>query len=742
MLILFSFPFAVLADEEQGSISGNIDAVNSWTVDMWKENFPNTDFTVLKNYNGSDLDYNLLRQRVEDFPNEFQVIIIKPTEYNQPNISDIFSFVYCFGNADNYQQFYLNFPSGYSDFDLGKYYSFVNNRFDLYNLSQTSGKYYYSVATSEFLNPSSKICICNSLEWYNYMVERAGNVSTDGLYYYDGNILQSFLDVVDEENYGQRLYDVSKVGNSGSFLYFYDCFDSPKGKYNYNYYEDGLTTDPMMNYLSSSVVFEDELYFVSDFNVDNHYESQHQENLIFYLKINDEDNYNLSYSENAQDGNKMTSEQLESWISDYIIQHTTTKHFERGSYLFVNLYSTIRLSWLKKLKGSNFSLHRVSKQGLNVAEQWQYYIKFTMPNSYTFVANEETGNCVFTGCRTATSAKKFNPVTGKVLTDSGGVGSNIDNADLGTISDKSDLLNDGWSSGYPNSSGNYSYCVTVNRNTEPFLKFYFQKKPKVHSYFYTDSQIKYTLDLSENIGYVYHVGYNISSRFDFTKNTLDDLKKSGTTLSNIVNAVSLGSDVASLAVESSSPYMAIVSSVFNFVQVLDGLGCNIDTIPQSYTIDLWTNYTGTLNSHRGYYTYFNWDIGVDGAFIRDNSDDTHNYAQDYQQDHAPGTEQPTESGTGSSSGGNTYNTWNYYYYDNNGNVHGGGDLTYIATEPPTASELFYQNTDFNFNAPTLWNYATNAMSFCKSAFTIFPPFIWLLIASGIVLVIALRLLGR
>ena len=730
-LILFSC-LCVFADSISGSFG---DDVQAWSVDMWKDKFPNTDFSKIKYSLSSDLDYNLLRQRVADFPNEFQVIIITPTSNSQPLFSNIINPCYLFGNAENYQDYYFNFPSGYSGSDLGKYYRFVNNQFELKNLSQIAGKYCYSISPSEFSNSSSKIVICNSLEWYNYMVELAGDASTDGLYYYDGNILQSFLDVVDSANYDDVLYDVSSnLGNH--FIKFYDCFESYKGKYNYEFFKD----DRFKNYLNSSFSFDDEIFYTS--NVDtasSNVNYQHKEVLDFYVKINDEDNYNLSLRLNAQDSSKMTDSDIQSFITQYLIDHSTCKHFDKGTVPFTTIYTEINNYWFKGT--AKFSLHKVSTGNhTNVATEFQYYIKFPMPNSYTLLDGSSVGgNVVFMGSRTVSNASLLS-------NNSLGIGSRIDEADNGDVKTRADLLRSGWRNGYPNKS-DYPYYIRVLRNSEEFLYFYFKEKPQVKSYFYTDYQIKYTVDLTNMQGYIYHKNYNVSTDFDFSSSKINDLKSSRISFEDIVNAVELGSDISSLVVES-SPYFPIVSFFFDIFKTFYSFDISAYS---NLSLILWTNYVGQMSNGagdmRGYLVQFNWDVGVDKAFVRDNSDDTHNYSDDVIHDIPTSQEMPTEVVTDTSGNiVNSYNsyTYNYYYSDNNGNVHGGGDQTYTPTEASTSvSELAYQSvTDFDFNAGTLWNYANSFMSFCKNAFLIFPPFIWLLIASGIVVVIALRLLGR
>lgn len=730
MLILFSFPFVVFADSISGSFG---DDVQAWSVDMWKDKFPNTDFSKIKNSLSSDLDYSMLRQRVADFPNEFQVILITPTSINQPFFSSIINICYLFGNLENYEDFYLRFPDNYSGSDLGKYYSFANNQFELKNLPQISGKYYYSLSPSEFLN-SSKIVICNSLEWYNYMVERSGNASTDGLYYYDGNILQSFLDVVDSANYDDVLYDVSSnLGNH--FIKFYDCFESYKGKYNYEFFKD----DRFKNYLNSSFSFDDEIFYTS--NVDtasSNVNYQHKEVLDFYVKINDEDNYNLSLRLNAQDSSKMTDSDIQSFITQYLIDHSTCKHFDKGTVPFTTVYTEINNYWFKGT--AKFSLHKVSTGNhTNVATEFQYYIKFPMPNSYTLLDGSSVGgSVVFMGSRTVSNASLLS-------NNSLGIGSRIDEADNGDVRTRADLLRSGWRNGYSNTS-DYPYYIRILRNSEEFLYFYFKDKPNVKSYFYTDYQIKYTVDLTNMQGYIYHKNYNVSTDFDFSSSKINDLKSSRISFEDIVNAVELGSDISSLVVES-SPYFPIVSFFFDIFKTFYSFDVSAYS---DLSLILWTNYTGQMSNGagdmRGYLVQFNWDVGVDRAFIRDNSDDTHNYSEDVIHDIPTSQEMPTEVVTDASGNiVNSYNsyTYNYYYSDNNGNVHGGGDQTYTPTEAPTEKDLSslvnYDNYDF---LGQLIDSSRSYAGFIKEALSYMPVWYWAIVGGSIILVVILRILGR
>ena len=175
-LILFSC-LCAFADEHGGT-SGSFDG-NIWTSADWSYCFPNVDFSTL----GSSYDF--FNDRVSDYPSEFQFVIIKPNSSSSTSYFSIFNSIHCFGNAENYEDFYLRFPENYDQSDLGRYYSCNSSGFSLYNLYTQSGKYYYSITPDMFSSASNFIGICNSAEfynyWYNYMISR--NVDTGHFFF-------------------------------------------------------------------------------------------------------------------------------------------------------------------------------------------------------------------------------------------------------------------------------------------------------------------------------------------------------------------------------------------------------------------------------------------------------------------------------------------------------------------------------------------------------------------------------
>ncbi|MGO5078368.1 hypothetical protein ACTQ3J_11290 [Oscillospiraceae bacterium LCP25S3_E3] len=126
----------------------------------------------------------------------------------------------------------------------------------------------------------------------------------------------------------------------------------------------------------------------------------------------------------------------------------------------------------------------------------------------------------------------------------------------------------------------------------------------------------------------------------------------------------------------------------------------------------WTNYTGKFpDNYNGFYCQFNWDLENSGHFQKNNSDDDYDYSNDYKKDNGK--------------------------KDNNGNTHGGA-----VGKPTEAPSQGFNNTNFSFDDNTLWSYANQFLVFCARCFTVLPAWIWLLIASGIAIIIVLRILGR
>lgn len=717
------------ADDEGGGGSSSFGpvVVNELTQQVFVENFFPADFDFEEFVDSNSEFIIQLRQHVSDYPDEdFQMINFS---YDTVRFFCMRDSSYVNDDADYYSFTNSNNDYHYDDIQI---YSEVSTSNYVDTLSYYQSKYMFTFG----MNNASFRCFNNYDAYLNCC--KYNSDCTANIYYYSGNVLHLFLDYLDSLHYQDLLYDVTGVGDN--FLLFYDCFDSYKGKYNYEFFDN----DRFKNYLNSSVTFDDDVFYTS--TVDNvaTINYQHKERLTFYVKINSDDNYSLSYNLNAQDGTSMDDSDIADWIQTYLINHTTCKHYENGPVSFVSWYSHVNSYWFN---GSvNFQLHKIATGNhSNVASEWQYYIKFYMPNSYSYAEGENT---IFIGSRTVSNAVLFNSSTGKLSAGGNGVGSRIDEADVGTMKPKSELLQNGWKNGYPNTSGSYPYYIKMTCNGEEFLYFYFKEKPNVKSYFYTDNQIKYTVDMNNAVGYVYQPQYNISNQFDFSTEKIDELNSTNISLQQIADAVDVGADVTSL-VSSSIGVSPIVSFFFDVFRVWQSYEIDILQSALNLNIVLWTNYTGTISNGlgniRGYYCQFNWNVDGDRSFIRDNSDDNHDYSLDVIHDIPMTQEIPTEIVTDSSgniiSSFNNY-TYNYYYTDNNGYIHGGGDDTYIATEAPThLSEISFSGNTYDF-ATDLLGTSSNYLGFLKSALSFFPAWIWSLVGLGLSIVIFLRILGR
>ena len=255
-------------------------------------------------------------------------------------------------------------------------------------------------------------------------------------------------------------------------------------------------------------------------------------------------------------------------------------------------------------------------------------------------------------------------------------------------------------------------------------------------------------------GYFYSVPFNLSSSFDFAE--IEKIDKS--LLVAIIEKLDTDRNISLVDLQDyiNSTYgsqdfiSSSLSVVYNVAKSYLNMNNDIDNVVNKKLV-IWTNYTGDINRTNwvGYHCRFNWDVDVDGSFIRGNSDDTHNYHNDVVKDIISDTEIATElttviDGNGDiiSSYNTTYNYYSYYTYDNNGNVHGGGDNTYVATEPPThLSEISFSGNSYDFGTD-LVSSSSNFLNFLKSALSFFPVWIWSLVGLGLTVVIFLRILGR
>ena len=86
-----------------------------------------------------------------------------------------------------------------------------------------------------------------------------------------------------------------------------------------------------------------------------------------------------------------------------------------------------------------------------------------------------------------------------------------------------------------------------------------------------------------------------------------------------------------------------------------------------------------------------------------------------------------------------------YYQDPDGEFSNGGknddEFNDIVNGGSSGGDGF-DFGDFEFNSDSLWKYANEFLNFCSKPFAVLPSFIWQIIATGAVIVVILRILGR
>lgn len=697
--LIILIPLATIPASADSSTSSDVGAdVNLWTYDMWSNYYGDVDVTTkdfdfLRNID-IDIDYNYNFMRID-------------TSKTQINSVYLTSFVF---NADDV--FYPPTDSNINGFLLsdtqysGNYYYLNNGAVVEFAANQNSnwsddwyGYYFgmYYVDTINLIN-NYYIWLISDLDIYQSFVDVYPNFADQ--IYYCPDPLQSFLDYVDSQLYDDMFYDVYPLQDGyQNIIRFYDCFDSYYGKYQYDFYSDN-----MLNYLNSSCSIDSPIYYKSS-AIDTGQQlddTELQHNEMYYIYIPVDDDFSIT------DAN------------DYLTTITSCIHFELGPVDFSTWYNDYIVPWLDRYNiDSNYRLITLknvepstsdnptvntgdSKQNINL-------LRITFPSSYTFIESaSDDGGFLMSGCRTMSTAQKVDISNGSIDdTAKDGVGSNIDGGDYLDDKDVDELLNDGWKNGYPNKSS-YPYKITINKNGYVLYEIYFDKKPSIEANFYSDSQIAYDIDFNLTRGYIYAKQQNCYLDFDFRSETEDDYLTSDGTLSDTVT-----DDIKeAMAGEFGQIVKYLVYG--GVTLAVDEAITNSDNYMDEKILRVWTNYTGQLTGvYRGYYVQFNWDLEQDSDFVKNNSDDDHNYSDDYLDD-----------GDG--------------FTDNNGNVHGGASE--VPTEDPEYSG--FNNDDFSFDENNLWDYANSFLNFSAKAFSVMPSFIWQLIACSIVIIIILRILGR
>ena len=506
--------------------------------------------------------------------------------------------------------------------------------------------------------------------------------------YQCSNVYQSFLDYLNAGQY--NFTDIKLLDGYKNLIKFYDQFDSPKGNYNVNYYET-----PMENYINSGVMFKDDVYYQNSKLDDDQKAFQISQLVDFYIIPNKSTQQSFT---NMRLFDFLDSNMSLNAVDDYLKNNSCalyydesgiletsdwyTKHIVNGQSIVTNFATNFKLGYWK--------------------DKQQFYIKFTMPDAYSRLENADKTSVILTGCHTKHSCQAVNPKTGEEI--SAGFGKNINNADNAKRPSKKELLDNGWQRGYPNTQGDFVYKMTLNVNGEEYLYVYFANMPSVSSNFFSDNCIQYGVNFYGTKGYFYDPVNNVSHEFDMTNFSSDETR-------DFNNKNYFGS--ASVKVR--DPLDAVKDFLGSSSQSVtaDFLGIDISEFTNTFTAYFWTNYTGSLKAgYKGYYVQFNWRLEGNEHFRKNNSDDTHNYDDDYKKDDAK--------------------------KDNNGNTHGG------AVENPTEAPSYngFNNSDFQFDENNLWNYATSFLNFCAKAFLILPAFIWQLIACSIVIIIILRIAGR
>lgn len=504
--------------------------------------------------------------------------------------------------------------------------------------------------------------------------------------YQCSDVYKLFLAYLNKTNYNFNVI-VPPDGFNKTAIKYYAWDDGPKGKYQLDYYDINLE-----NYAKCGLFADVQTYYSSTFNNDKSINFMHKENITFYVDVTDVlrdiDGFNSAFNySDSEIESFLNKDNRMSSITDYFNKHFRAVHYEKSNYSWRDFFSDTRHSNTFKFKCYiDDSMHN------------KVYATFDIKSYYSYledVGSSKTG--MLTGYRVVHTSSRIDATSGELGKNKDGLGSDISQAD-DTVSrppTKQELADMGFENGYQNTEGNFPYTATIYRNGVNYFSMSFSKKPAVTSDYYSDQCIKYGFNVNNMKIYMYFKEQNMSKVFDFTN------KENFT-----------GSDY--LYWEDDNFPLKPVSETA--LQILANI-MNIDTsdFNNTYKLYMWTNYTGKFpDNYNGFYVKFNWNL-EDGNFQRNNSDDDYDYSQDFVK------ESPRK--------------------DNNGNIQGGGDdgAALIPTEAPSQG---LNNTNFSFDDNTLWGYSNQFLVFCARCFTVLPGWIWLLIASGIAIIIVLRILGR
>lgn len=667
---------------EHGGSSGKFGDDNTTTVNLWSSSMFDK---YLHDYNFSDISYdNLL-----DISRKTSGCIVQFDKKYNSGYAFLSHCNFFMTDAD------ISYKTSTSNSNSGAFYASFFNSYqyflhsDSFNLKQSDGSIQSFLSVSYNGTYSDNYCyIVSDIDVYRSLVSQFPAFS-DQIWFCD-NPAKSFLDYFNAGQY--NFTDIKLLDGYKNLIKFYDQFDSPKGNYNVNYYDN-----PLENYINSGVMFKDDVYYQNSKLDDDKKAFQISQLVDFYIIPSESTQQSFT---NMRLFDFLDSNMSLNAVDDYLKKNSCALYYDESGILKTTEWYTEHI-----VNGQSIVTNFATNFKLGYwKDKQQFYIKFTMPDAYSRLENADKTSVILTGCHTKHSCQAVNPETGEEI--SAGFGKNINNADNAKRPSKKELLDNGWQRGYPNTKGNYPYKMTLNVNGEEYLYVYFANMPSVSSNFFSDNCIQYGVNFYGTKGYFYDPVNNVSHEFDMTNFSTDETR-------DFNNKNYFGS--ASVKVR--DPFDAVKDFLGSSSQSVtaDFLGIDISEFTNTFTAYFWTNYTGSLKAgYKGYYVQFNWRLEGNEHFRKNNSDDTHNYDDDYKKDEAK--------------------------KDNNGNTHGG------AVEDATTGNVYgdnnFRNDDFNFDDNTLWSYANQFLAFAAKCFTVLPAWIWMLIGSSFVIIIVLRLLGR
>lgn len=667
---------------EHGGSSGKFGDDNTTTINLWSSSMFDK---YLHDYDFSDISYdNLL-----DISRKTSSCIVQFDKKYNSGLGFLSHCNFFMCDADiSYKTSTSNPTAGGIYASFFNYYQYFPHS-DGFNHRQSDGSSQAFLGVSYNGTYSDNYCyIVSDIDVYRSLVSQFPAFS-DQIWFCD-NPAKSFLDYVNAGQY--NFTDIKLLDGYKNLIKFYDQFDSPKGNYNVNYYDT-----PLENYINSGVMFKDDVYYQNSKLDDDQKAFQISQLVDFYIIPNKSTQQSFT---NMRLFDFLDSNMSLNAVDNYLNENSCALYYDKSGILKTTEWYTEHIVNGQSIV-TNFATH--FKLGYWKDKQ-QFYIKFTMPDAYSRLDNADKTSVILTGCHTKHSCQAVNPKTGEEI--SAGFGKNINNADNAKRPSKKELLDNGWQRGYPNTKGNYVYKMTLNVNGEEYLYVYFANMPSVSSNFFSDNCIQYGVNFYGTKGYFYDPVNNVSHEFDMTNFSTDETR-------DFNNKNYFGS--ASVKVR--DPLDAVKDFLGSSSQSVtaDFLGIDISEFSNTFTAYFWTNYTGSLKAgYKGYYVQFNWRLEGNEHFQKNNSDDTHNYDDDYKKDEAQ--------------------------KDNNGNTHGG------AVEDATTGNVYgdnnFRSDDFNFDDNTLWSYANQFLAFAAKCFTVLPAWIWMLIGSSFVIIIILRLLGR